>query len=60
MANYTLTVRYIGLEMFEQYALLYTCKSHPKYLHSFIIYILNYLLLIFDKQNLYANGPRVI
>ena len=39
MASYTLTVRYIRLEMFEQYALLYTCKSHPKYLHSFIVVI---------------------
>ena len=38
MASFISTARFIKLEMFEQYILLYMCKSRLKCLLSFIIY----------------------
>ena len=60
MASYTLTVRYIRLEILNS---IHICIRVSPILNIYIAlllsFTLNYSLLIFDKQKLYANGPWV-
>ena len=59
MPSYTLTVRYIRLEMFEQYTLLIRVSPiFNIFIALLLSFILNYILLIFDKQKLYANADQ--
>ena len=59
MASFISTVSYIRLEMFEQYTLLFTCKSHLKCLHSFIIIIyLKLFTLKFRQAKTLCKWPK--
>ena len=60
MASYTLTVRYIRLEILNS---IHICIPVSPTLNIYIAlllsFTLNYSLLIFDKQKLYANGQEL-
>ena len=59
MASSTLTVRYIRLEMFEQYTLLIRVSPILNIFIALLLsFILNSILLIFDKQKLYSNADQ--
>lgn len=59
MASYTLTARYIRLEMFKQYTLLIRVSPILNIFIALLLsFILNFILLIFDKQKRNANADQ--